>query len=224
RHKGTVRAALVLLVFAVAGLSLSTALIWREQRQGALQKNRAEENAQLAWQAMDSLYTNVAAKWLNDEPGLSENERQFVEYLLRLYQEFGRLNGTNQAVLGETLKAYTRVGRVQRKLGNHKEAEQAFQQALALGQQLVFAFPAISEYRTTLAACCGDLAAMLKDLGRRPEAEKALRQAIDLCWQSVHEFPEDLTFQHYLAKSQGDLGTLLKENGRFGEAETAFRE
>ena len=57
------------------------------------QKARAEANFRLARAAVDDMYTQVAEKWLAQEPQMEPLQREFLLKALRFYERFARPDG-----------------------------------------------------------------------------------------------------------------------------------
>ena len=68
------------------------------------------------------------------------------------------------------------MGAIQRKLGQHKEAEAAIRQAVAIYQQ-VREHPDEPQFRVTLAWALKSLGGLLSFTGQVPAAEKELRES-----------------------------------------------
>src|SRR5262249_22332026 len=80
RHRAVVTATALVMDVALVALALSTWLIWRE-------RDRAEQHAREARQAVDDMYTRLAEKWIAEEPRLEEVQREFLEKALHFYQK-----------------------------------------------------------------------------------------------------------------------------------------
>ena len=92
----------------------------------------AEDRLQFGRQAVDDMYTQLAEKWLAQQAELTPVQKQFLEKALAFYQRLATEESADPAVRFETAKAQQRVGEIQRKLGQHKEAEATFRQAREL--------------------------------------------------------------------------------------------
>ena len=81
RHKPIAAAVLALLVTAMIALATGYVLVSRE-------KDRADLRSRQARRAVDEMYTQVAERWLADEPRMQQIQREFLEKAMRFYQEF----------------------------------------------------------------------------------------------------------------------------------------
>src|SRR5262249_38426304 len=126
RHRGVVATAItgasVMVLLGVAGLSLGTILISRERTQAPRQPDEARDQRQLARQAVDSMYTEVAEKWLANQPDMQGLQRQFLEKALHFYEQFAEATASDPNARVEKAKAYQRVAELNRKLGRQDPA------------------------------------------------------------------------------------------------------
>jgi serine/threonine protein kinase len=206
-----------------AALLTGTAVsIWQAIEAGRARR-LAEGNLALARQAVDDMYTDVAEKWLAEQPRMTDVQRQFLQKALLFYQRFAKQPGQEPAMRLETARAYKRVGVIQLKLGANSEAEAAYRAALHILEPLVEEFPAVPEYRFELGRSYNSLGLALKGAGRRAEAEAMFRTALKPLEQLATEFPTAPQYREYLASCDMNLGNVLLATGRLPEAETAHR-
>ena len=82
---------LAALTLTLVGLASGIVLFLQErQRTEAERRRSAETRYEMARQAVDDMYTQVAEKWLAQEPQLENLQREFLEKALNFYQEFTR--------------------------------------------------------------------------------------------------------------------------------------
>jgi tetratricopeptide (TPR) repeat protein len=154
------------------------------------------------------MYSDVAERWLEQEPEMEEVQREFLLKALRYYQDFAQEQGTNPAVRLATALAYRRVGDIQQKLGDFSSAEPAYTEAIGLLARLADDFPACSEYRTALGHCHHNLGGLLRQVKRLDEAERAYRRAVVLREQLMEEEAASWQSRYDLAASVTALGRL----------------
>ncbi|MCI0456437.1 MAG: serine/threonine protein kinase [Gemmataceae bacterium] len=87
RHPSFVGAAVLLLVFGLVGLAVTTALVAREQARERQRAKQAEERFQLARRAVDDMI-QMANEELADYPHLESLRKWLLEAALVYYQEF----------------------------------------------------------------------------------------------------------------------------------------
>jgi tetratricopeptide (TPR) repeat protein len=216
RHMALVTAALVVLMIAVASLATSTVLIARARSDAQRQRDEARR-------AVDAMYTQVAEKWLAQQPKLEAIQRDFLIKALGYYQQFSRQQSSEPHLRQETAQAYYRVGQIQSKLGRHAEAEKAYHEALNMQEELMRRFPSASECRRDAAASHAGLGFLLRTTGRSEEAIRFLHQAIDLQTKVVDDFPGDPGHRSLLARHLLSLSQVLLVESQFDDAERAAR-
>jgi serine/threonine protein kinase len=237
RHKPVVAAGLAVLLMGVVAWALSTVLILRQRDEARAQRQLAQEQEQvaqaqreaahtqreLARRAVDEMYTEVAEKWLANQPHLQEMQRRFLLKALQYYEAFAQESGTDPGLRHQAGIAYRRVGDIQSRLGKHAEAEAAYGRAIGVQAALVDVFPNRPEYRRELATCQNHLGLLVMELGRKAEAEQAQRRALAAWKQLVADFPTEPHDRGGLARSHNYLGIVLATTRRPEEAVLAFR-
>src|SRR5262249_27221244 len=78
------------LVLAVVALAVGNVMMDRERQEAMRQRDDARAQRQFARRAVDKMFTDVAEKWLSQQPGLEPMQRQFLEEALRFYEEFAK--------------------------------------------------------------------------------------------------------------------------------------
>jgi serine/threonine protein kinase/tetratricopeptide (TPR) repeat protein len=229
RHRTLVGAGIVVLVLTAVVALVAAAMIWSfYQREAkalaaeAKQRREADAKKQFARQAAEDMYTQVADKWLANEPRLTDVQRTFLLKALYFYQELAREEGEDETVRFDVARARGRVGMIEKALGHHDVAEREFRQALTELKELVARVPGHPVYRRDLAATSFYLAELLVQLGRLPEAEQFHRSALSLRESLAGEFPTEPYYRLTAATSSTALGTTLQLLGRLDEAERAF--
>src|SRR5262249_61325675 len=87
RHRPLVVAAAVALVLSVAALAASLAYVAAERVETARQRDFARR-------AVDDMYTDVAERWLDQEPHMEGVQREFLLRALEYYREFAQDEAT----------------------------------------------------------------------------------------------------------------------------------
>ena len=226
RNKGALITAILLtaaLLVAVVGLAISNNLISREREEAVRQRDDAQEQRRMARRAVDKMFTQVADKWLAHRPSLEPLQREFLEEALHFYQEFAEEQDTNPEVRLETAHAYLRVGYIQNGLAEDAKAEQAYNRAFALLEQLVAEFPSEARYRHALARCHQTFAFVLIETGRESDAVRTERRATQLRKELVAEFPDVPTYRRELGENLGSLAIILSWAGQNREAAEVCR-
>ena len=165
-------------------------------------RKQAEANSRQARGAVDDMYTQVAEKWLAQQPRMEPTQREFLKKALSFYRQFAEEKASRDPeVRLETARAYSRVGEIQHKLGEAAEAEKAYNEAILAMQGLVDEFPDHAEYQRNLAESLHRLGVLVGDTGRHPEEEKVHRRALVLQRKLVETFPTEPKYRRDLARS-----------------------
>jgi tetratricopeptide (TPR) repeat protein len=104
------------------------------------------------------------------------------------------------------------------------EAEVLRRKSLALLQNLVAKYPAVPQWRSSLALAYMNLGLGVKDDHRLQEAEDLLRQPVRLAQELADEFPEVAEFRARLAGVHHWMGAALMSSGETHSAENHFDE
>ena len=219
RHTRVVVAALSMLVLAVVALATSTALIARKEAEAERQRDKARERLSMARRAVDDMYTQVATKWLAQQPRLEPAQREFLLKALAAYERFTREDeGDSPALRRELALALQRAGEIRLKLGEFKAAESDLRRARAAQRELVTRFLSAPEYRRDLSTTLVSLALLLQTTGRPAESIAAYYEAVALQRRLVEELPKDTALRRSLVRGNLDLGRVLAIEGRADEA------
>ncbi len=237
RHKPTVAGAAALLVTAVVALTASTLLIGREQRltraayhaeseqraEAVTQRKRAEARSGLARRAVDDMYTQVAERWLADQPRMEQVQREFLEKARAVYEELADERDVDPVVRREAGAAYRRAGEIHFKLGQFEPAERNYRQALAIAEDLSAGALAGPSFRREQAYALQHLAELSIKTGRNRDAEECLDRSIEMLAALARDVPTDPDYRRSLAESLDMRGYLMRLIGRMPEAEGSFR-
>jgi tetratricopeptide (TPR) repeat protein len=231
RHRGIVRLAFACTVLALIGLTIGLITLWRQKAQTAAawhaeatERQRAEQNWGLAFEALDAMYLQTAERQFPRDPQREREDRQMLEQSLQFYDRFTEANRTNAAVRHETGKAYLRVGEIHQRLGRVTKAEDAFRRSVSLLEELHAEFPANDEYRRDLAASMNRIGIRLGESGRLKEAEQILDATLRHR-KKLADLPHaDPNRRHELAMTWNGLALVYHRAGRHADAEAAWRE
>jgi serine/threonine protein kinase/tetratricopeptide (TPR) repeat protein len=214
RHRTVVATAAGLLLTSTIALGVGTVLVSRERNEAKFQGNEAR-------QAVDDMYTKVAENWLEDR--LDPLQKEFLEKTLAHYQTLTGQAAGDPAVRLEHARAFERMGDIQRKLGNVKEANTEYRRALAILEPLHAGQPDDGEVRRALALTQTRLGDLMLRRGQNDQAEPLYHQALGL--QEVQAAaPNSTTEDRWLLgrtlKSQADL---LRLKGDFTGARSVYQ-
>jgi tetratricopeptide (TPR) repeat protein/tRNA A-37 threonylcarbamoyl transferase component Bud32 len=224
RHRPLVAGVAALLVTAVVALTGGTVLLSRANARTEAQRRLADENYQMARQAVDRMLRRVGEIELADVPQVEPVRRRLLEDAGQFYREFLQRRGDNPAVLREAAQASGGLGDVLTLLGRHDDAEPSYDRAIALLTRQEAGGSSV-ESRRELARAHHGLGVLLKQANRFEESENHFRLALDLRRQLAGELPGDPAAIQDEKDTLYHLGTLLgRLHGRLREAEAAYRE
>lgn len=245
RHRTLVSSAAVLLVMAAIGTTAGIVLVSREQgrtaherdekelaRQQAVENEKqalAARNAEAAArkrtrEALNTLTDDVIEKLLAKQVQLGDNEKRFLQRVQRFYEELSASGGPGADAPSNQLDGLFRLANIHSRLGQSRQAEKAYREALALSTHLIAELPAKPEFRENLARIRTNLANLLSELGQRAEAETHYRAAIPIQTQLAFDHPASPEYRESLARSYSNLGVLLRDMNRLAETETAYKD
>ncbi|MBX3439089.1 MAG: tetratricopeptide repeat protein, partial [Planctomycetaceae bacterium] len=184
----------------------------------------AEASFERARQAVDDMYTQVAEKWLAQQPKLQPLQREFLEKALKFYEESAKQRSDEADLRFESARASRRVAEIQHRLGKRTEAEAAGMPAIEQLQSLVAEFPKVPQYRQELADMLHKLGVNLGDTRGHKFEEPVQRRAVALEEQLVAEFPGVVEYQRRLGKGYFHLAQVLQKLGRSDEARATIEK
>jgi serine/threonine protein kinase/Tfp pilus assembly protein PilF len=241
RNKGPVLAVSIIVLLLVAGfVGTTTGMFWalaaerqavgeRDQKEKALrqvitERDQKEEARRLTRQALNTTTDEVLEDLLAHQEQVSDQHREFLKKLLAFHAAFAA-DGAKDLVGRESrMDGFFRVGRLRQFLGQVKDAELAYGDALVLQKQLVKDCPDRPDFRRSLAFTYNYLGILQRHTGRPEEAEKTFLASLALHKQLVADFPKQPEFRHYLAGTYINLGILQVATGRLLDAEKSYRE
>ena len=139
---------MVVLFLAMVGLSVASALIWREQGRTAraleAESNHRQllgANLKLALQALDKIYLTTAEARISRSDQLDPKDRELLQEALAFYDRFSETNRDNLYVRYEVASAHGRAGDIRYRLGDKPGAHDSLQRSIALLESLTSDFP-----------------------------------------------------------------------------------
>ncbi len=233
RNRVVLTTTVVVALALIAGTTVSSwqAIFARRARADAVsQRDRAKKaeadavsQRDRARKAVDEMYTQVAEKWLAQQPRLELVQREFLLKALAFYQEFARVRSSDPEVRAAAVEAEQRAGNIHQRLGEYKEAALAYGRGVEIGETLMAAFPNTHRHRELLALNLNGLGIVLRETGQFAQAERAYQRTIELQELLAAEFPRVSEHRLSLAASHSNLGRLLEQRGRLKDAEKAHR-
>jgi tetratricopeptide (TPR) repeat protein len=118
--------------------------------------------------------------------------------------------------------AYFELAKVLRALGRPHAAKDTCRDAIALFEQYVNNFPAISEYWVKLFDCYANLLPLLEQAGEVEEASRVCHQALRLYERLAGQLAQE-SADEAIPRIAAGLGAVLKTRGRPQDQEPAYR-
>jgi tetratricopeptide (TPR) repeat protein len=226
RYQGPVLAAsgfVLLLLAGIAGTTIGLVRTLAAEKRAIAERNEKEDARLQTRQALNTVTDEVLDDLLGRQMRLTDQHRAFLKKLLGFHAEFAAANADDPEGRVSQAAGYYRVGRIRLSLGELKEAETAYRDALAIQIQLANEFPDRQDIRHDLALTYHYLGMTLGVTGRLMEAADAHREAVTLGKQLVVESTRG-DFAHDLTDSEFSLGNMLLAVNRPQEAEELFRD
>jgi tetratricopeptide (TPR) repeat protein len=178
-------------------------------------ERQARDQAMAALRMMtDELVEHQLAR----NPTLTEENKEFLRKVIKHFEGFAAITANDADSRSIRAEGYFRVGRMRHRLGDLKDAEAAYRDALALRKQLAADFPTRPDYRQELAGSHHNLGVLLYQTGRPKEAEAAYRDALTLQKQLAADFPNQPDMQNDLAGTLVNLASLCNQQRDYAAA------
>ncbi len=199
------------------------AVINRSRSQTAVALDDAEQSLQFARQAVDDMYTRIATDWLTDDLEITPTKRDFLEKAHRIYQRLADEAPSDPLSQWEAGTAYYRVAQIQHKLGQYRQAKQAYLVSLDIREALLDEFSNDPDRRAQLAGT-------YRDLGQLHADQEQIAKAAEK-WDVAHKMLSTLNdtqtdvaeYRSALAACQLDVAGLDIRQGKCEEAERLIR-
>jgi eukaryotic-like serine/threonine-protein kinase len=231
RHRTLVAAAALLLITAVAGLSVGTVLLSqanaRTERQRQLAQTnfqQAEANFRKAREAVDEYFTKVSQSKLLNVPGLQPLRKDLLESARKYYDQFLRDRGTDRTVRAEAAQAWYRLGYIESEVGTEAEAAKDFQEAVAMYEALARDYPGEPNYPYKLSTALINLSNQQYMLGLDSDSLRTIQRSIEISRRVATDHPNVPEYRKGLGTGLMNCGYLLERAGRAAESMPLYNE
>src|SRR5262249_25842557 len=196
----------------------SAALVWalreRDKKAEALTEETRARGAERqalnrAMTALRDMTDDIVEDQMARDAQLTEENRQYLRKVLAHFEGLAAVTADDAEGRAIRAEGHFRVGLMRVRLGELKEAEAAYGEALALFQQLAADFPGPPGFRHDLARAHNNRGILLRTTGRLQDAEAAYADALALQRQLAAEFPARPEFRQELARTHNNRGVLL---------------
>jgi serine/threonine protein kinase/Tfp pilus assembly protein PilF len=254
RHRKLVRSGLVMLICAVAGLTVSTLLIWNAQAQTLQayqnadkerktaqdnekraneQQKRAEEHLREAL-GLTERQIDLVGMLLTGQRLTPENAAEDMQKAIAVLEKVGADHLDDPDYYRKLAEAHASLGGVSWQLGKLQQAEEAYHRAIVHRQRLVE--PSMTPqpklraiYQAVLASSLTDQANLLTARGRSQDAQASLRQALAIYHAGLITADMDPKSvknfeQRVIGPTHALLAKNLAEGGKAEEAADHYRQ
>src|SRR5262245_40291505 len=212
----------IIAAVLLAGLSVS---LWQTRR--AVQALEAEQQArrdeakarEQAFAALRSMTAEVVEWKFAQGTALTADDRAFLRGVIAQLDAFAAIKGDDADSRAVRAEGRFRVGTIRHRLGELREAEQDYDQAVSIRERLAADFPTRPEVRQTLADSHTNRGMVRRDTGRLKEAEEDWKAARRNLGQLATDFPDRPEVRQKLAGSHLNRGILRRATGQLREAE-----
>jgi eukaryotic-like serine/threonine-protein kinase len=231
RHRSATRAAAASLVAIATVATVAALAIGREQSQtrDALRAERkarqseskarelAQEQSQLALDAIREYNTGVSREFLLQQPGMENLRKSLLQAPIRFYRRLAQNiedNGiTDPGARARLGQAQIDLGEIINEIGMVEDAIINFEQARDNMEQVVLEAPGVPEYRFMLARTRCFLANRYDKASRPEDARKAFEQALADYEHLTRAYPKDREIRAKQAESLQLRADFLWDHG-----------
>jgi serine/threonine protein kinase/tetratricopeptide (TPR) repeat protein len=223
RHRGSVAAAAAVLVVAFAGLFATLFFVAREKMatDRALVKSRGHLHQ--VNEVLDRFGSKLVDQ-LAAIPGAEGVRHQLLEDISQLYEEFGQQAAGDPALSADLAKAYSKMGRLSERMGNHQAALERQLRALHIWEASIAKEPGNDEYVRNLALTHNNIGLLQMDSGKVNDALNSFQKAERVQRRLLSVAPQNSAIATELATTYGNLGLALRNVGDREQARKMFRE
>ena len=182
------------------------------------QRDRAETNFRRARDAVDQMLTEVSEKALAEFPQAEPIRRALLEKAAAFYRDFLSEQASNPALRGETARAHSRLGGLEGDLGHFPNAARAYQQQIALLEELLKSDVENLQNIRDLALAHHQLAIQQAPVGGLATAVLESSRAVEIAQRLSERFPGNPADRKMLARTMNNQGLFLWKSGKLREA------
>ncbi len=225
RRRTLVVGTAVFLLSAVVALSLSTALVVREQRQTSQQKQQADDERDRAEANLDAVrrlslqLIQISEKKIAPLPQSAPVRAELLDAALEKIGPLLAARPDEPRLQEHVALLYRFSANVRRLLGQDAAAERSYNEALRLWEILCASESATRNYRIQLAETLRDSTAVQRRLGQLDGAAERLRRAVKIAETLPNAAPGEIDSRSMLATNLLELSEVEYIQGRFEQAE-----
>jgi serine/threonine protein kinase/tetratricopeptide (TPR) repeat protein len=187
------------------------------------ERDRAQTNLRLAWQAVDEYSLKVS-----NDPRLGEKflplRKELLQTVIPFYEKLLTQAEKGPEVQADLGRICSNLGWVLSEIGEKDKAIARLEEARAMLTHLSYEHPDEASYRASLADAEHRLGVVYLAMGKSEEAKAAHQQALDARKKLAAEHPQDRQYQADLGASYFALAGVARATGKTQEAVAAYQE
>ncbi len=216
----------VAVVAVVSDVTTRAALLATQQAQSAAvaAQQRAESNLNLAIEAFDGIFDNIATRGIpqsleleyEDQAAprfqsvLTEADADLLRQLLTFYKQFAEQNSSDLELRAKIATAHHRIGQIHQRLGHVEDARISFREAAAIYDQLLEEHPRQVEAILAKARLLNDHGVLLgENMWPWDEVVALHRQAIQFLTDQPAGVANTAVVRYELARAHDLAGSVL---------------
>ena len=208
---------------AVAGLAALTLVSVAGFAASWVQYQRAEQQKELALDAVNRLTSDLPNKFANI-PGTLDFVKEIVEANMVLLDRILALEPDTKRAERQKSANLTRGGDTWLTLGNTDKAKELYRQALEIDARLAAADPRNSQWQSDLSFSQNNIGNVQQAMGDTAGALSAYRQALEIRERLVATAPNNSQWQRDLSFSYLKIGDVQQATGDTAGALKAYRQ
>lgn len=175
-----------------------------------------------AFAALRSMTTEVIARKFAQGTALTDDDRAFLRGIIAQFDAFAAIKGEDPESRALQAEGRYRVGVIRHRLGELREAENDFDEAVAIQKQLAAELPARPEFGDDLARSLNARGILRYAMGRLVDAEQDYDQALTIRLALPTDFASRVESREQLARCYNSRAALKGDTGRLDDAVRDF--
>src|SRR5580692_5185225 len=189
------------------------------------QRDKAQQNFQMAQDAVDRYFTQVSEDHRLSAQGLEPLRRDLLSSAGQFYERFVTSDSQQARLHYDSAWAKFRLASITEEIAPPAEAAAKFEAALQAFTELAKLEGGTAPHaREGLLMCQMNLCNLYDRVGQRAKAQAALVAALSAARSLVGEFSHAASAQHLLARCLGIQGRRAMEQGNLDEGRAAYTE
>lgn len=219
RHRTLVFILTAAILTGGVAAGIGAGLLYREQKATASERDRADENYQLADRTATDMLASIIENPRLKEADFQHTRRDLLRQTMPLYEKLVAQKPDNESAQFHQAGTLFLLGQVQHELGEENAALERMTEARNRMESLVRVQPGRPEYAVQLARCEMESGSYIYHLGRLEDAQALLLQAR----QRLTVLGPTQDSSWHLARTNNNLAMVRHSLGNLTEAANDFR-